>query len=160
MTDPVSVILGVLGAAAASAQLAKVVHDFSDKVKNAPNQMRDIAWNMSLLSNIFKSLAEILEYGEGLYKPQVLIDTQSIMDRMKKIQRRIRKLVANHSGLRARVRWLLNSGIVAELLGKIEALKSSLNLIINTMQLAVACENRATSPMESVEYTELDQYMC
>ncbi|KAJ8110392.1 hypothetical protein OPT61_g6761 [Boeremia exigua] len=117
MADPLSIIAGIVGVAVASAQLANKVHDFTDKVKNAPSQMHDIASEMSHLSGIIKLLATVLEEGSGAYKPQN----------------------SGTFGIRTRVKWVLSSGKVAELLDRIEALKSSLSILLNTTQLAVAC---------------------
>lgn len=135
----------------ASAQLANKVHDFTDKVKNAPTQMHDIASEMSHLSSIFNLLATVLEEGSGAYKPQVLTDAESILRRVKKIQEEIRRLMKKNSGtygIRTRLKWVLSSGKVAELLDRIEALKSSLSILLDTTQLAVACREPRSSSME------------
>ncbi|KAF1838994.1 hypothetical protein BDW02DRAFT_644118 [Decorospora gaudefroyi] len=152
--DPLSIITGIAGIAAASAQLGVSVHAFSDKFKNAPVQMREIASNMTLLSSILQTLSTILEQGKGVYKPQVLTDTGSIMQRMKKIQDEVRKIVSSR-GLRARVKWALSCGAVTELLDKIEALKSSLNLVINMIQLGIAFEEPRVPFAEESRLTQL-----
>jgi hypothetical protein len=44
---------------------------------------------MSLLSSILDSLAEVLAKGQGLYKAQVLENTNTILKRIKGIQREV-----------------------------------------------------------------------
>lgn len=138
MADPLSIIAGIVGIAAASAHLANTVHDFGDRFNNARSQMHNVGSEMSQLSGILKNLAIILEQGRGKYKLQVLTDTKSIIERVEKVQKEIRRMVKKNSGFRARVRWALSSGKIAELLDRIEALKSSLSIVIATVQLAVA----------------------
>jgi hypothetical protein len=141
MADPLTIITGIVGIAAASAQLRASVHAFSDKFKNAPVQMHDFATNMTLLSSILRNLGNILKQGKGVYKPQILTDTQSVIERLKKVQEEVQKILSK-SDFRARVKGALSSGAVTELLERIEALKSSLTLIINTIQLAMAFRSR------------------
>jgi hypothetical protein len=47
MADPLSIIAGIVGVAAASAYLANKMHDFTDKVKNALTQIHDVVFEMS-----------------------------------------------------------------------------------------------------------------
>lgn len=154
MADPFSIIAGIVGVAAASAHLANKVHDFTDKVKNAPTQMHDVAFEMSQLSSIFKLLATTLEDGRGAYDPQVLTDADSICHRVRGLQDEIDKLMRKNRGDRgrigipSRIKWVLSYGRVAELLDRIEAAKSSLSLLLDTTQLAVASREPRSSDQE------------
>lgn len=138
MADPLSIIGSIVGIAVASAQLANKVHDFADKYRNAPAQMHDVAAEMSQLSSIFDLLANVLKEGSGTYKPQVLSDANDMLNRVQKIQEEIMKLMKSNSGIRARMKWVLSAGKVGELLDRIEALKSSLSILLDTTQLAIA----------------------
>ena len=137
MADPLSIIASIAGVGVASAQLANKVYDFTDKYRNAPAQMQDVASEMSHLSSIFSLLATVLSHGQGLYKPQVLQDAASIIGRVNKIQDEIKKLMKRNSGVRARIKWVMSFGKVSELLDRIEALKSSLSILLDTTQLAL-----------------------
>jgi hypothetical protein len=148
MADPLSAIAGIVGIAAAAASLANTVYRFSDNVSNARIQMYDVASEMIQLSNILSTLDTVLKQGQGTYKPQILTETKSILDRVEKTQHEIRKIVKRNSGIRARVKWALSSGKVAELLDRIEALKSSLGIVLATVQLAMACEQPRKSNVE------------
>jgi hypothetical protein len=138
MADPLSVIAGIVGIAAASAHLANTVHDFGDRFSNARSQMHEVGSETAHLSGILANLAVILEQGHGKYKVQVLTDTKSIIERIERVQDDIRKMIRRNSGFRARVGWALSPGKIAELLNRIEALKSSLSIVLATVQLAVA----------------------
>jgi hypothetical protein len=100
MADPLTIITTIVGIAAASAQLGASVHAFSDKFKNAPVQMREIATNMTLLSSILRNLGNILKQDKSVHKPQLLIDTDSIIERLKKVQEEVKKILRK-SGHRA-----------------------------------------------------------
>jgi|TARA_R110002003_G_scaffold140_15_gene12839 hypothetical protein len=98
---------------------------------------------MSLLSSILDSQAEVLAKGQGLYKAQVLENTNTILKRIKGIQREVRRMVKQKSGVRARLNWaFFDYSKVRELSERIEALKSALNLVLSTLQLAIAQEGR------------------
>jgi hypothetical protein len=140
MADPLSAIASIVGIAAAAASLANTVYKFSDNISNARIQMYDVASEMIQLSNILNTLDAVLRQGQGTYKPQILADTKSILERVEKIQQEIRKIVKRNSGFRARVKWALSSGKVAERLDRIEAMKSSLGIVLATVQLAMACK--------------------
>lgn len=153
MADPLSIIASIVGVAVASAQLANKVHDFTDKYRNAPAQMHAIDSEMSHLSSIFNLLADVLKEGSGAYKPQVLSDAKDILGRVKNIQDEIKKMMKKNSGLRARMKWVMSAGKVAELLDRIEALKSSLSILLDTTQLAVAYRDSVSDRMEWVRYS-------
>lgn len=91
MADPLSIIASIVGVAAASAHMANTVHDFTDKYRNAPAQMHDVASEMLQLFSILSLLANVLREGTGAYKPQVLSDAKDILDRVKKIQDEIKR---------------------------------------------------------------------
>ncbi|KAJ4311238.1 hypothetical protein N0V94_008045 [Neodidymelliopsis sp. IMI 364377] len=150
MADPLSVIAGIVGIAAASAHLANTVHDFGDRFNNARSQMHEVGSETAHLSSILANLAVILEQGHGKYKVQVLTDTKSIIERIERVQDDIRKMIRRNSGFRARVGWALSPGKIAELLNRIEALKSSLSIVLATVQLAVA-HSEPKSPQVEIE---------
>lgn len=138
MADPLSIIAGISGIAVASAQLANSLHTLCDRAMHAPSAIRDLSSNMSLLSGILDAVADVLDKGKGVCKPQVLSNTSSILKRMKRVQKEVRKIIKQNRGLRARISWALNFAKVAELLQRIEALKSALTLLLLTVQLAVS----------------------
>lgn len=143
MADPLSVIAGITGVSIACAQLASVVYTACDRTRYAPASTREIASSMSLLSSILDSQAEVLAKGQGLYKAQVLENTNTILKRIKGIQREVRRMVKQKSGVRARLNWaFFDYSKVRELSERIEALKSALNLVLSTLQLAIAQEGR------------------
>lgn len=137
MADPFSIVAGVSGVAIACAQVANSVYTLCDRAASAPHCIREIASNMLLLSSILDTLAEVLDKEKGVYKPQVLGNTQSILKRIKRVQKEVRKILKQNRGLRARIKWALNWAKVMELLQRIEALKSGLTLVLLTIQLAI-----------------------
>lgn len=137
MADPLSVIASIAGIAAASAQLANAVYSISDKLMHAPLEIRNIASNMSLLSSILENLAQVLEQGKDVYKAHLLLEADSILQRMRDVQKDVAKMVKRQKGVRARFKWVLSYKKVGELGTRIEALKSALGLVLWTVQLAM-----------------------
>jgi hypothetical protein len=137
MADPLSIIAGIVGIAAGAAQLANAVYSLSDKLMHAPLEIRNIASNMSLLSSILENLAQVLDQGKGVYKAHLLLEAESILQRMKDVQRDVAKMVKRQKGLRARVKWVFSNSKVTELGTRIEGLKSALGLVLWTVQLAM-----------------------
>lgn len=138
MADPLSIIASIAGVATAGVHLANAVYRLSDKLVHAPQSMRDIASNMSLLSTILENLAEVLQQGRGVYKARVLHETEALLDRFKGVQKEVGKIVRKQRGFRRRLGWALQYGKAEELLEKIEALKSALNLVLWTVHLAMS----------------------
>jgi hypothetical protein len=58
-------------------------------------------------------------------------------------------MLEKNRGFRARVICILSAGKVAELLDRIEALKSSLSILLDTTQLAVAYRDLVSDRIES-----------
>ena len=137
MGDPLSVISGVVGIATAGVQLANVIYNMSARFSGAHREMFSIADNLSLLSGILEELAEVLNQGQSVIKPQVLAKAEAINLRFHDVQEKVEKLIKACRGRRGRLMWYLNFEKAQELLGELEALKSGLNLVLWTVQLAV-----------------------
>jgi hypothetical protein len=135
--DPLYVIVGITSIAAVCTQLATRIYTISDRVRYAPVIMQDLAANMSLLSGTLENLAEVLQRGKAVYRPRVIEETPAIMARIQAVQNEIRKLIQRQRGFRARMGWLLNYGKVYELVERLEALRSAMNLVLWTVQLAI-----------------------
>jgi hypothetical protein len=123
-------------------------HDFSESYRNAPTQMHDNASETSHLSSIFGTLATVLKEGAGYYKPHALVGAQPIFGRVERVQYEINKLRKRNSGVRARVKWASSFGKASELLDRIGVLKSSLSILLDTTQLAVACRKPKSNDLE------------
>jgi hypothetical protein len=139
MADPLSVIAGLTGVSVACAQIAHSVHTLCDRFRHAPHDIRDIGRNMSFLSGILDSLGEILQRGKGSYKPRLLNDTNAIAKRLNRVIKEVDKLINRKPSFRGRMTWALFDHVkTAELLRKIEALKSTLTIVLAVIHLAMA----------------------
>jgi hypothetical protein len=150
MADPLSVIAGIAGIAVAGVQLSNALYQISDKLMHAPRAIRDVASNMSLLSSILENLADVLKQGQGVYKRRVITETESILERFKRVQKEVSKIVKRQGGMRARMGWVFNSSKVGELLDQIEALKSAMNLVLWTVHLAIVQKDASTTAGKGV----------
>lgn len=61
--------------------------------------MYEVASQMSQLSSVFSTLAIVLKDNQRIYKPQVLIDARSIVERVRNIQVEIWRLLKRHRGI-------------------------------------------------------------
>jgi hypothetical protein len=139
MADPLSMVAGIVGISAAGVQLANTVYRMCDKFAHAPHEMRLIAAGMIHLSTILEDLNGVLEDGQrkSVYKPRLLTDTQGVLQRFKKVQTDVEKLIKKHEGFRGRVGWVFNSSKVTGMLVEVECLKSGMNLILWTVHFAI-----------------------
>jgi hypothetical protein len=141
MADPLSVIAGVTGVSIACAQLANATITICDKARYAPTELREIGSNMSLLSSILDSLAEVLNRGQDMCKPRLLNDTNTIIQRLRVLRKEVKTMIKSKPGLKGRLNWaLFDHGKTMEILQRIEAMKTALMLVLATIQLAMAQE--------------------
>jgi hypothetical protein len=149
MADPLSIIAGIAGIAAASIQLANSIHRICEKMKHAPQEIQQVASNITSLTLILEDVADIIKIAKekSVYKPRVLHETKSILGRFERVQAEVRKIVdAQRSSIRGRFRWLFKASRIAELLMEMEGLKSGLQLIISIVHFAM---ERKTSTSDS-----------
>ena len=118
MADPLSIIAGVAGVTTAVVDLASNIHRICDKYKSAPQEMRKLARGMTHLSTILEDVGDVLDDSKrnGVYKPRVLTDTKSILDRFQNVIEEVTKIVERNESFRGRLRWVFDSSKVRELL--------------------------------------------
>ncbi|KAF1980351.1 hypothetical protein BU23DRAFT_625629 [Bimuria novae-zelandiae CBS 107.79] len=85
MAGPLSAIAGIVGVAAASAQLANAIYRICEKAKHGPQDMKQVAANMTSLSFILEDVAYIIGIAKdkAVYKPRVLQEIKSALERFR-----------------------------------------------------------------------------
>jgi hypothetical protein len=136
-TDPFSIISGVAGIATAGSALASTLFDIISSIRDAPREMIEIARGIRELSTILRELRGIFKQGGRLFKDRLFQAILSATHRIEGVHDKISDLYDNKGGNMARVRWAFRKSKATKLLARIESHKSTVQLIVTTMLLAV-----------------------
>lgn len=135
MCDPVSVAGLAITVAGAGAKLSlglfEVVHAF----RNAPQEIADIAHELSILSAVLNQLSEVLSVRTNLCKPEVFNTTWSTLQRFEEVSAELTKITAKRKRLK-RLRWFFEAPKAKVLLQKVESIKSALSLVLGVIRIA------------------------
>jgi hypothetical protein len=139
--DPLSIAASITGVATAGAQISLVLFDMVNKMLHANKAIEEIATEMSHLSAALESIQDILHEGmrKKLYKECLLSNLHLLLKRIDEIHALIRrKTNRGANGLQFRIKWgVLGSAQTQTLIAKLAGVKSTLNVMLSTMQLAL-----------------------
>ncbi|KAH7402410.1 hypothetical protein BKA66DRAFT_564328 [Pyrenochaeta sp. MPI-SDFR-AT-0127] len=135
MAEAIGIIASALTIGASAAQLSLALFSVAQTLKNAPDEIADIAEEIHLLSHSFQSLADILDAHQNLCKPALFRNTKAILWRYNQVETELKKLIATPTKL-ARLRWGIKKPKAKGLLKKIEGIKTALVLQLNIIHLA------------------------
>ena len=142
MADPFSVAASVVGVATAALQLYTSVSNFIRKVRNAPREMSQVGFSMIILSGIMDDIADVLKKGGDIYQKNLVDRVKAIVSMFDNIHEEVMQIIASSPKSKAqrvcsRILWSLEARNMAQLLTRIEALKSSMHLVLHTIVLAI-----------------------
>lgn len=138
MAELVGVIASALtigGVAASAAQLSLALFTVAQTLKNAPQEIAEIAEEISLLSGSLLTLADSVETHSGLFKPALYNNTKLILARYNQVDDELRRLIDTPAKL-ARLKWFVKRPKAKILLKKVEGIKTALTLELNIVRLA------------------------
>ncbi|KAF2648471.1 hypothetical protein K491DRAFT_784054 [Lophiostoma macrostomum CBS 122681] len=139
-------LIGILASAATIAELGAqsslALFEVVRTIKNAREEIAQIAAEMSDLSGTVVMLQHLLNAYQQLYTPVLLTRVQSILDRFYQVDTDLKKLTGKKKKLKS-LRWFFEGPKAKGLLRKVEGIKSSLSLVINIILLAADQESRA-----------------
>ncbi|KAK4183378.1 hypothetical protein QBC35DRAFT_467335, partial [Podospora australis] len=119
------IVASVAGISTAGAALSKAIYTILATIRDAPDEMADIASGITTLS--------------------------LILDQLKSVMRKGNDLMINHDGVSiARLKWLFRRPRIRDLSARIECHKSTLTLLVQTMMLAVE-QRKYTSDGKSIK---------
>lgn len=127
----------VIAIATAGVKLSQTLFQFGRDVRHAAKYIDSIASNMADLANILMSLGDLLKDAKSLIKPKLLADTQTILERCERHQRKVQKLVSKQRKM-PQLWWIYKKSEIKEMLDDIAAVKSSVNTVVSTMNFALA----------------------
>ncbi|KAI0517461.1 hypothetical protein F5B22DRAFT_603052 [Xylaria bambusicola] len=134
--DPLSVIASIAGVSTAGIALSRAIYDIISSVRNAPKEISDIAKGLCDLSFILRELRRVLKDGQDVYRRQLIRRVASAIKRVSRIQDEIEDLL-DLTGKGAKLKWLFRKSKIQGLLYTIESYKTGINMILQTMMLAV-----------------------
>jgi hypothetical protein len=135
--DPLSLTASVVGMASAGVSVSTALFDLIAAYRSAPRDIAEIARRVSDLSLVLDQLAIVLKEGRQIYRRKLLRSVDSTIQRIDGVHAEIGQLVDSGNGSLARVRWVFRRVKTTQLLFKIEAHKSTLQIITTTLLLAI-----------------------
>ncbi|KAI0428685.1 hypothetical protein F5Y09DRAFT_343398 [Xylaria sp. FL1042] len=134
--DPLSVIASIAGVSTAGISLSRAIYDIISTIRNAPKEVSDIARGLCDLSFILRELRRVLKDGQDIYRKRLIRHVASAIKRVGRVQSEIEELLDIRGG-GTKLRWAFRKSKVTELLYTIESHKTGINMILQTMMLAV-----------------------
>ncbi|KAF2867998.1 hypothetical protein BDV95DRAFT_610419 [Massariosphaeria phaeospora] len=148
MAEPVSIIASAIAIGAAAAQLSLALFKIAQTFKHAPEEILDIAEEMSTLSESLNVLVDVLHACDKLCKPKLFEQIDSIYNRFNAIRDQLFALTGASGKKLRRLKWFFNGPKAKSLLKKVESIKSALTLVITIVRLAID-ESRRPSANQS-----------
>jgi hypothetical protein len=137
MAELVGVVASAITVGASAAQLSLALFSIVQTLKNAPQEMAEIAQEVSLLSGSLLTLGDVLNASRQICKPALFRNTDAILRRYSKVESNIKKLIDTPQKL-VRLAWCIQKPKAKSLLKKVEGIKTALTLELNIIQLARA----------------------
>ncbi|KAF3000718.1 hypothetical protein E8E13_003089 [Curvularia kusanoi] len=136
-----------LGATAhGAAKLSEVVFKAVSTFKNAPEEMKAIARELSLFSNSLDALADIVDRYRKLCLPLYFKNLDIVMSGYAEIEGGLKKLLDTTSSKTfEKFRWLRNKPKAQDLLKKIESTRIVLSLEVGILNLAKEINNKSAN---------------
>ncbi|KAI0968673.1 hypothetical protein F4678DRAFT_442456 [Xylaria arbuscula] len=134
--DPLSVIASLAGISTAGIALSRAIYDAISSIRNAPKEVSTIAKGLCDLSVIFGELRRVLKDGENVYRRKLIRRVASAIRRVGRVQSEIKELL-HGTGTLPKLKWAFRKSKAQELLYAIESYKTGINIILQTMVLAV-----------------------
>ncbi|KAL1614375.1 hypothetical protein SLS54_009802 [Diplodia seriata] len=153
--DPISIIGTAVGVGAVAVELSFKLHEIARTLKDASKEIEDIASEMSILTMILENIDNCLHNHRDLYKDRLGHDVVQILVRFGALTDELKSLLLNLTRKKfARWRFFKKRPWFQELLKKMEAVKTSMNLVLSVMNLAQV-HRRRTVAENMVETTRL-----
>lgn len=127
--------LTIAGVAASAVQLSQALFTVAQTLKNAPQEIAEIAEEIQTLSGSLLTLDDFIEAHQSLFKPALFQNTKSILSRYVQVDKELRMLIDTPSKL-VRLKWCIKRPKAKNLLKKVEAIKTALSLELSIVRLA------------------------
>ncbi|RYP66303.1 hypothetical protein DL771_007885 [Monosporascus sp. 5C6A] len=149
----------VAGVASAGASLSTALFDIIAAYRDAPRDIAEMARGVSDLSLVLDHLIDVIREGEKIYRRKLLWSVDSAIQRIDDVHEEIWHLVDAGNGSLARMRWVFRRSKTSQLLFKIEAHKSTLQIVTTTLLLAVE-QRKISKLVKVIPYRSIQELTC
>ncbi|KAB8337030.1 hypothetical protein FH972_021334 [Carpinus fangiana] len=147
-------VASVIGVAAVGVKLSRTLYTLGGRAVAANHNINRIATNVTLFSSSLKHVGQVLADSQSLHTPEAAETVQQIMDQCERLFEDIARMASGsknprdgHSIIAAndgrqrmsilkRIRWSFEQPKVESLLAQLEYLKTTLCIVIQTLNLA------------------------
>ncbi|OMP84789.1 hypothetical protein BK809_0001892 [Diplodia seriata] len=142
MSDPFSILGTALAVASVASTLSIKLFEIGNTIRNAPKEVETIASELSTAASILYNVRDTISGGMYLIKAHLIADMGSILYRFGEVNSEISKMIDKKKKRRLSLAALMvfKERHVKDLMAKVESLKLSMNLIMNTVLLATALD--------------------
>ncbi len=130
-------LLSLTGAASVGVSLSTALFDLISSYAGDPRDIAEIARGVSDLSLVLDRLIVVVEDGSQICQRKLVRSVDSAIQKVKNVQREIWQLVDAGKSNPARLQWVFRRSKTMQLLFRIEAHKSMLQIVTTTILLAM-----------------------
>ena len=143
MADPISIISGIVGITAAAIKLSTELYNLCDNITSSQNQIEDLAGDLTDFSLVVDELRRIFERRDQIGSRQLIESVKGVLDKCMDQFIEIRLMIGkaesespSKTRLRIRVAWIFRQQKVQRIMSRLNANKSTLLLMLQTLQIA------------------------
>ena len=135
--DPLSIAASIAGVATAGVTISIALYDVAHSIKSAPKGVVSLAQELSMLSSILRSLRSTIREHPEVCKKRLVDDTNQILKGVRDVHKDIKAMMLDSTSNFYRLKLVFKSPKTKAIMAKVDSFKSTLNLILGTVQLAV-----------------------
>jgi hypothetical protein len=131
----IGVIASVIGVASLGAKVSMMLFECGRDMRHWREQTDEIASEVNTFTNVLRELGMVLKVQEGFYTDDAVRIVEATLKDCKAVFKQIRSKIKFKQRSTAGLRWLFKKSRAKELKSRMEALKSSMSLILQVVQL-------------------------
>lgn len=134
------VIASVVGVAAFGTKLTASLYEVGEHMIRARSQIRSIARNVSLLTDAIRHVRDVLESRQAVYSTKLVRSIKRVMRSCERTFRKINETINSKKSYSSvwglvRIRWLFKKPQAEEMEAKMDSLKVTLQVLVQTITL-------------------------
>ena len=145
MAEAVGLAASVVGLASFAATISLTLFDCCRTMKHAHEQINDMAADVALFAGVLEHLGQVLDDQDGLIVDRTVRTINDIVNVGSTIFNEIGMTIKIRRGMASRVVWLFEKSKAREIKSKLESLKSTLNVMLQTITLSALIKNASST---------------
>lgn len=135
MAEAIGLAASVAGLASFAATVSIGLYECCHTLRHALDEINDMARDVSLFASVLEQLGKVLEAQKNLLRASSLHLVKNVVGATRIIFNEIDLAVKLRKGKAARVMWLFDKPKTLEIKAKMESLKSTLSILLQTVTL-------------------------